>query len=385
MGEFLNCGDVGELVECFKETQARAPPSDSSLGKQLMELAIGKTIESKSDAPRKQVCKMLGGLAEKKLLKVADAKSCFSDSLEFIEDDVVDIPHIAAYMSQLIAFAICNNVLPLSFVNEAFTHLVEGEKITAVSMAVEVLKAILGELGEEKARQMYGEAGLKLTGLFPPEAASPTAVVDALDSNGLGALDPELVRTVREQREQEQRQQQEDQRKAQIQKLTEYLRTSLSSDMSTEEVLAWTRENAQSSLEVTRVVMRCVLESASSSESADDYSKAICNQLKRHQTLLKAYCNDLEGTSDGRLKRQAHCLFEVQGFCHEKGFPPGLIKKIFYILYNSDIVFEDAYGVWREDLSEATPGKTKALVQVNEFLEWLEQADEGDEDDDEDD
>ena len=30
----------------------------------------------------------------------------------------------------------------------------------------------------------------------------------------------------------------------------------------------------------------------------------------------------------------------------------------------SDVVLEDAFSAWREDLSEHTPGKTKALVQV---------------------
>lgn len=45
-----------------------------------------------------------------------------------------------------------------------------------------------------------------------------------------------------------------------------------------------------------------------------------------------------------------------------------------------DVVFEDAYGVWQEDLVDQTPGKDKALFQVNEFLQWLaEAAEEGEE------
>ena len=30
----------------------------------------------------------------------------------------------------------------------------------------------------------------------------------------------------------------------------------------------------------------------------------------------------------------------------------------------SQVVFEDAYGVWREDVNDVTPGKDKALFQV---------------------
>ena len=40
--------------------------------------------------------------------------------------------------------------------------------------------------------------------------------------------------------------------------------------------------------------------------------------------------------------------------------------------------------MWREDVSDETPGKDKALFQVNEFLQWLADAAEDDGDDDDD-
>lgn len=56
------------------------------------------------------------------------------------------------------------------------------------------------------------------------------------------------------------------------------------------------------------------------------------------------------------------------------------MKKLFFQLYNVDVVFEDAYGVWREDVTNETPGKEQALFQVNEFLQWLDTAAEDEED-----
>ena len=44
--------------------------------------------------------------------------------------------------------------------------------------------------------------------------------------------------------------------------------------------------------------------------------------------------------------------------------PAALSSQLFYQLYESDIVFEDAYGVWREDVADDTPGKDKALFQA---------------------
>merc|ERR1712146_798412 len=102
----------------------------------------------------------------------------------------------------------------------------------------------------------------------------------------------------------------------------------------------------------------------------------ICKQIERCNKLLKKCSSSAEGHV--RLVKQAGILYEVQAFCHARAWPSGLMKKLFYYLYETDAVFEDAYGVWREDVTDATPGKDKALFQVNEFLQWLDEAVEDD-------
>ena len=59
----------------------------------------------------------------------------------------------------------------------------------------------------------------------------------------------------------------------------------------------------------------------------------------------------------------------------------GVRAQLFFQLYDVDVVFEDAYSVWREDVDNETPGKQQALFQVQEFLNWLETAAEDDVDD----
>ena len=67
-------------------------------------------------------------------------------------------------------------------------------------------------------------------------------------------------------------------------------------------------------------------------------------------------------------------MFEVQHYCAQSNWPPGLAKMIFYKLYDDDIVYEDSFEHWREDTTDETPGKSKTLFNVNEFLTWLETA-----------
>ena len=63
----------------------------------------------------------------------------------------------------------------------------------------------------------------------------------------------------------------------------------------------------------------------------------------------------------------------MQDYCVRKDWPEKLMKKLFYQLYENDVILEEAYGVWREDTTDTTPGKDKALFQVNEFLQWLDE------------
>lgn len=149
-----------------------------------------------------------------------------------------------------------------------------------------------------------------------------------------------------------------------------------------DDVMAWMGENATSSSEVAKLVMRQVLGSVLVDESKAAATK-LCARISRHAKLLKKYNSHSDAAE--QTTRQANCLFEVQRYCEAATWPSGLAKMLFYKLYDEDVVFEDAFEFWREDVDNPTPGKMKALVQVNEFLHWLATAQEdGGEEDDED-
>lgn len=128
---------------------------------------------------------------------------------------------------------------------------------------------------------------------------------------------------------------------------------------------------------IARHVMRTALETATSEEPPP--AQKLLKQIERCKLLLIKYTGP--GGDAAALTAQVACLHEVQAFCGRKD-AWSVIKKVFYNLYEMDIVSEDAYKVWREDVSDETPGKDKALFQVNEFLQWLAEAAEVEGDDD---
>ena len=47
----------------------------------------------------------------------------------------------------------------------------------------------------------------------------------------------------------------------------------------------------------------------------------------------------------------------------------GLLLRLFHLLYNCDVVEEEVYHSWKEDIAQDFPGKEKALFQVREDRE----------------
>lgn len=48
-------------------------------------------------------------------------------------------------------------------------------------------------------------------------------------------------------------------------------------------------------------------------------------------------------------------------------------------LYDTDVVEEEAWMQWREEINDLEPGKGDALVALNEYLNWMETAEDEDE------
>lgn len=54
----------------------------------------------------------------------------------------------------------------------------------------------------------------------------------------------------------------------------------------------------------------------------------------------------------------------------------GMLLRFFVHFYDMEIIEEEAFLAWKEDITQEFPGKGKALFQVNQWLTWLETAEE---------
>jgi len=116
--------------------------------------------------------------------------------------------------------------------------------------------------------------------------------------------------------------------------------------------------------------------------SKDD--KQVVSAVARFAPLLNCL---IEKAEKWRFKVQLLC--EAQSIAFEMGLPrlspaSALIEVFFDGLYQAEVIEEKYFELWTLS-NDDTPGKTKALFQMNAFLDWLRNAQVDGEDSDEED
>lgn len=85
---------------------------------------------------------------------------------------------------------------------------------------------------------------------------------------------------------------------------------------------------------------------------------------EKESALLQKYARFIR-TFLTTIESQVTALHALQVFCFSHNFPKGLLLRWFIALYNLEVIEEEAYHKWREAVTDAYPGKGKALFQVN--------------------
>lgn len=109
---------------------------------------------------------------------------------------------------------------------------------------------------------------------------------------------------------------------------------------------------------------------SSSSQSSSDLENEL---LKKYQQVLQAILKDKH--------MQLATLYSVQSFYHGHDFPKGALLRWFHMLYDMNIVDDDVFFIWKEEINDEYPGKGQALFQVNTWLNWLAEAESEEEED----
>lgn len=271
----------------------------------------------------------------------ADVAAALCELVEQLEDLEMDIPMMASYIASWAADVIGPGNASFS----DFGAALKLESGKGAKLFCKILVAVAKGSSEEHARGLWEASKLDLKQYMNEEDRGNES--GYAQDQGVGWLYPLLG-------------------------CQQYLDKAFKDGADVKDVLDWLNANVSEPLLKSVMGARCLMR------------LLLANFAKPEQKEgLKKYGKLAEDLYSTNTKLQLAMIYEVQLFCNELNFEAGLVKRLFHEIYDYDLVTEDAFTLWKEDTDESTPGKRRALLDANAFLQWLAEAEEEDEDDEE--
>lgn len=171
--------------------------------------------------------------------------------------------------------------------------------------------------------------------------------------------------------------------------IEKYFRNAIARDEPSAEILKWVELNVPESISsdaaffrmvMTEVLRHSVPLDASGQLVTHHLEKVLEGKIKKFASLLKRLLPKNLRASEASRR---HYIVAVQLFADELGHPPGLVSALFYKLYAEDVITEQVFLKWKDDVKDSTPGRDKAIKETFNFFCWLESAPEEGGDDEE--
>lgn len=360
-------GNLNEIVTKLREMK---------IPKSLLSDVVVEIIKfnlCKSDKDRQATGSLLTQLRSSGLITITVLTNAFRSLLSKLTQLEVDDPLVKTHLAELIARLVFSQVFELK---DAF-ELVE-DKYPMFLLCLQQLHQLSSQSWLSSTLE---NSKINLMSTLPESDRNKESFADILDKRGLGFLYPLL-------------------------RIESNLRLKLSEeDVSPASLIKWIKDNVDPTLHsskgfvtllyqllpkyITERAKRELDKSTSSTAGEGDSAPLAASNNKAiaeaEKELIKTFRPTLGNCIKNKPSLQLAALYGLQTTCYEMKFPRGMLLRWFNNLYELEIIDEEVFLKWKEDINDEFPGKGQALFQVNAWLIWLEEteADSDEEDDDE--
>jgi len=304
----------------------------------------------------------------KKVIKLEESKRlrAFQLTDQLVAEDIITQVHCKESLARIIqthgqADEVSQGIVDLSTwcLTSNKSNLAELGEMTDGGSVHPLFFSILQKIArdsEDLALSMFSESSIKLMDQLPQNLRSEEQLGKLLEEMNLTFLVPLLA-------------------------IKSELKRQLNEDkISTTQLQDWILKNVDKAHQENPGFMYALMEAIicriMGSSDINKENEAEKEMIRDFKPVLKTF---IKGSS----MLQLSCIYALQVFCHQQGFPKGLMLRWFMALYDNDIIDEQAFLKWKEDVNDTYPGKGKALFQVNQWLTWLEEAESEEEEDEE--
>lgn len=331
-------------VQAIKDV---APPK-TALPCFVSELIL-KTLD-RSDYDRENVSVLLKMLKDSDLVNSESLMEGFTTVLDRMKSLEVEVPLVKSYMAKLAAQAVASELISLN-------ELAEPMKLgTHYPLFLLCLQQIHKVTDKSWLLAQFNKSHINLKDMLPECERQKERMMDILEDRGLSFLFP-LLRVQTD--------------------LTKQLTT----DPNPTSVYKWIKDNVDAELYtdhgfiktlVTAILKYITLESSLSEGMDHANPDKAC--IEKEKELISKYKGVLGHFLQENINLQIVAIYAMQVYVHSVAFPKGMLLRLFMQMYDNEVIDEEAFLRWKEELSDIYPGKGKALFQVNTWLTWLEQA-----------
>ncbi|CAH1106304.1 unnamed protein product [Psylliodes chrysocephalus] len=330
--------DLKQAIYSYKEHKV-----PDKFAKEMVLSGLSNALE-KSDVEQEKLIRFLSNLKEDNLISGNTVQDAFKSLCNVLVERENEITKVTNSASVLFATAICEHLVPLSDV----ANLTENGSHHPLFLLV--LQNIYKKRGKSELSEMFNKSKINLMTQLPDSDKTKERLSEILEERDLTFLYPLL-------------------------RIQADLARQLQADPNPQAFYKWIKENLEPSNfndpGFINALMTVLLKYITQESSACGDEKAIIEKetslLKRYQPILTAFLRE-------KSSLQLVALYSLQMHFHSLGFPRGQLLRWFNALYDMEIVDEEAFLNWKEDVTDAYPGKGNALFQVNQWLTWLQEA-----------
>ncbi|XP_072906053.1 eukaryotic translation initiation factor 4 gamma 2-like isoform X1 [Hemitrygon akajei] len=349
--EYLTKVNIKDAVNGVKEMRAPKPFLPEMLSKMIV-----YTLD-RSDEDKEQASSLIDALRQEGLVTGENFMQAFLNVLDQCPKLEGDIPLVKSYLAQYAARAVISELVTLLELAQPF------ENGTQFPLFLLCLQQLAKLKDREWLTDLFQQSKVNMQKMLPVSVSTEIdqnkdRMLEILEGKGLSFLFPLL-------------------------KLEKELAEQIKNDPSPQAIYKWIKDNISPKLHTDKGFVNILLTSflqhiskMAPAESADPTGVPSKDVLELEKQLLLSFKPVMQKFLHDHTELQVSALYALQVHCYTHNFPKGMLLRFFVNFYDMEIIEEEAFLAWKEDISQEFPGKGKALFQVNQWLTWLETAEE---------
>lgn len=352
--DILSGGSLDEAVKSFSQLKV----SDRLMPECLYSI-ISKSYE-KTDNDRETVMSLLTAMKKEGVVNSNHFHETFRNMLKSLPDLESTVPNILSYFASFAKTAITEDLLTIAQLGELTE---DGAHFPLLLLTLEQLSK---EMEKQKLTDLFNESKVSLMNSLKESDRTKEKLTSVLEERGLVFLEPLLL-------------------------LEGELWAALEEDPTASSLYKCAKENIPAAYQSTPPFVSALVTVCLRYITQESMGKGVINGTgqdkavqEKEKALLERFKGVLQAFLHEDINLQVTAVYALQVFCHSLKFPKGMLLRWFVNLYDLEIVEEEAFLKWREDVTEIYPGKGNALFQVNNWLTWLAEAESEEEEEEED-